>query len=293
MEKYRDSFGFINIEQMNIEDVQYLRDNKKIFSFWYEGKKYFFKEARHVDFVYNELVAAEIAKQYGINYVTYDLASNFGQIGVISENFFQANDEYLSMEYVLKNYFKEERVDNHNNLEEIWIALDFYFKDYNLVAKLMDQIVDIFLFDILIGNIDRHVENIGFIKRGNQYFLTPAFDNELMLSYPCLLEGIYALGVDSDDYFPFANDYVKVRNFLDKFLAVSDSRYLDRLRSKLYLISDDNIENILTKIETSLNFKMNEYIREEIGDNFVTNRKMITSIINKYTEMKLIKKGNA
>ena len=285
--------GFIDLDQVNMENVTYFRNNKKIFSFLYDGKKYFFKEAKHVEQIYNELIAALIAKQYGINCALYDLAVSYGQVGVISESFLEEKDEYLSMEAILKNYFKESKVNNHNNLEDIWLALDYYFAhDDKIVDRIMEQVLDTFLFDVLIGNIDRHGENMGVIKRKNQYFLAPLFDNELMLEDSCIYEGIYVLGIDSSDYFQYMKgySYSETVNFLDKFLSFAGNSYLDKIQSKISLISEENIKNIFAKIEVRLNIKINVFIRNKILDKFNINKKMILDTLQRHTRLKLIKK---
>ena len=283
--------GFIDLDKVNMENVTYFRNNKKIFSFLYDGKKYFFKEAKLVEQIYNELIAALIAKQYGINCVLYDLAVSYGQVGVISESFLEEKDEYLSMEVILRNYFRESKVNNHNNLEDIWLALDYYFDhDDKIVDRIMEQVLDTFLFDVLIGNIDRHGENMGVIKRKNQYFLAPLFDNELMLEDSCIYEGIYVLGIDSSDYFQYMKGYSETVNFLDKFLSFAGDSYLDKIQSKISLISEENIKNIFTEIEVRLNIKINVFIRNKILDKFNINKKMILDTLQRHTRLKLIKK---
>ena len=45
------------------------------------------------------------------------------------------------------------------------------------VEQTMEQFWDMFVVDALIANFDRHGSNWGFIKKNNQYRLSPVFDN--------------------------------------------------------------------------------------------------------------------
>lgn len=125
-------------------------------SFKYNEIEYFYKydyprEPFRVS-PYNELVACEIADDLFIPHVNYNLASICGFKGLISKC-----NIYL------------------NNLEDIWITLEEYYDrnlDYqNVVSKVMQKIVNMFIFDILIGQVDRDATNWWFIEYPNGHFI--------------------------------------------------------------------------------------------------------------------------
>ena len=91
LEKYRGRDGIINLNRLNIE----LNDFN---SFYYNGKKYYIKWSEKV-LLLNELVAAEIAKDFGIPSVSYDYArfdfnAFYNGECVISESAFKENDKF-------------------------------------------------------------------------------------------------------------------------------------------------------------------------------------------------------
>ena len=60
---------------------------------------------------------------------------------------------------IIISVFGGEFIDKKNNLYDIWYALDIYYKDSEITKQLMEEIINIFIFYILIGNIDRHLLN--------------------------------------------------------------------------------------------------------------------------------------
>lgn len=277
MEKYRNENGFI--------DISNLKSNSKFYSFWfeYDGIKYYFKKRRSSLDVYNELIAEELAKDFDILSAHYDLAIYNGNKGVISKNFISENDKYIPMKDILINHHEKLcKVDKLNNLEDIWETLEDRYKNEEIVEKLMNQLVDIFMFDSLIGNYDRHVSNLGIIENKNGVNFAPLFDNEKILS-DSILNGVYSLGVDRDDY------YLKIlkENFLIKFFRVSIPEYIEYYKSKLWIISDENIDKVLKRVEDRTNSMINENLKQKIRDKFEINRNMIENVLDEINQRKL------
>lgn len=277
MEKARDELGFIEIEKLKCEAMQYINKYTGHFSFYYKDKKYFFKKSKIIDEVYNELIAEEIAKQFGIPCTHYDLASNYNFIGVISESFLSPSDKYITMEQILKGAFKEGQLERYNNLEDIWVALSQLYGNEQ-IKILMEELINIFIFDILIGNIDRHIENFGIVENEYGIHFAKVFDNEKMLSYYSINRGIYSVGINREDHHTTVNGYSY--NLLSKFICYSDSIYRDIIVEKLKIIDEDNIEEILKKVEKRIKTKIQPNVRDRIKVRFKMNYLMIEQVIN-------------
>jgi len=287
MELIRDNLGFINLNNSIVEKSK-LCNTHKVFSFIYNNKIYFYKTIDRVENIYNELIASELAKDYKINSLDYDIATYNEHIGVISENFITNNIKYIPMEHILISVYGDEFIDSKNNLEDIWVALDVYYKNSNITKILMDKIINIFIFDILIGNIDRHSLNYGIITKDEFIDIAPVFDNEKMLDESSIYYGDYSLGVDKNDYSVYTRQLSDDNNYIYKFINISDDIYYELLKEKLEIINSENINKVLSVVERKIETKIPELIRKSIVDKFDINRNMINNVIN---NKKYIKKN--
>lgn len=180
--------GFIDVDkmlkQLGIEytNIDSLKNESRInrinsfhnmfihLEFDYNGETYFYKYNEDIP-PYSELVAEELAKDYGLPCVSYDLATLNGIKGVISKSYKKSNVNYISANVLLSNTFdrfhdgKCLNIDEYNNLDSIWTALDYRYRDrenkVEITHHLMKQIVDIFLFDIITCQSDRSASNWG------------------------------------------------------------------------------------------------------------------------------------
>ena len=270
----RDEYGAIDLYSLINDDKYKLLKpfNNGRSVILYDQKKYFLKKSSGLNRIYNELIAQELAKDYGIDNAEYDLFYYNGNFGTMSLDINKPGtilhpmNEYINI--------------RDNNLESIWNTFSMLF-DTTTVIKLMDKIVDVFLFDVLIGNIDRHNDNLALIESINGYSFGTLFDNENMLSSESIYLGYYTLGVDSNDYNSNCN-----YNILDKFINVSDSIYLDRLISKLWIISSTNFENVLRRVEKKIGIPIHISIRNKLKVDMQSNLNMINKVISNYNKTK-------
>ena len=248
------------------------------------------KNAFSNDYVFTTFITLKsgkriYAKDYGLKCADYDLAKFHDEKGVISEDFLKDDETYTSMKSILINYYQIYKT-KRNNLTDIISALEYKYRDPKLVGKLMNQIVDIFIFDILLANLDRHAENYGIIENGKDIKVSPVFDNTYMLADLTLMYGGYSLGVDEDDDF-FSDDYEPDNKYLMKFLRYSSSEYVDLFKSKMWIISEENIEKILNRVEDKIHAKIDETIRNKIKVNFRINLDNINYVLEEVQERKL------
>lgn len=271
--------------EYNLNELDIKIESKLSYSdgvvFTYNNKKYYYKRVKYLKNCYNELIAEKIANRLGIPCCKYYLASYNGDIGVMSEMFDHKN--YLTMEKYLKHHYQYDDVDERNTLTDIWNAFEVDFKRED-VERLMDDLVNIFMFDAIIGNIDRHNENYGLIIENNIPKFAPLFDNENMLTDASIYDGDYSLGIDSlefkkDDVYRYLR-----KNLLYKFLDISDQLYKDRLKSFSKVISEESLKEIFTELEND-NIHIEESIKKDILNRFSNNRNMINLYLQKqYTK---------
>ena len=253
----RDEYGAIILDNINYS----LLDSKHT-KIVYNDTTYYLKRCIYIDRLYNELVAEFIARDYGIPCTYSDIYIRDGFYGYMSEDI---GNKYNTMSYIIN--------DNNNNLNDIWNILNTKYSKIDTL-KMMCDIVDLFLYDVLIGNFDRNNLNYSFYGSG----LGMLYDNENMLSEYSIYDGFYSLQVDDIDYNMDIGEY----NLLDKFLSQSDSLYLDILKSKLWIIGFDNLNNIFERIEKRLGVSMQKTIKNRIINDMKTNYCMIKKVIKKY-----------
>ena len=242
--------------------------------FKHNNELFFYKATKHLKEHYNELLAEKIAKRLGINCCSYYLGSYRGFVGNASALFKREN--YQSMAEFLQEIYGRKQCYKRNNIISI---RDAFYKEFNLATanKLTEELINIFLFDALIGNEDRHADNYGLIRDGKNVSFAPLFDNEKMLGNNSINDGWYALGIDQDDY-------KAKENLLYKFLNNNYS-YKIKLKEMLPVISEESIEEIFLELEMDgINIKRD--YKEIIKEKFSINREMI----NNYNNIKIKKK---
>ena len=279
-------------------DINREKGTDDAFEYTYNGKRYLYKKSKSKNYLY-ELLAEKIANRLDIPCCHYILTYKDGIADVSSEMFDTTN--YISLREVLRDaygkvtyfgLFDEKRIDglykSKNNLEDIWFALEKRYglrkNGQQIVSDLMNQIVKVFLFDALIGNSDRHTENIGFIDDGVNISLAPIFDNDYMLSDCAVYDNDYSIFVDSDDYFAKVDFIGSINddeqpNTLKKFFDISASEYKDEMNEMLSIISIETLEEIYDELNSEgviIPFDK----RRIISDNLMLNQRIIKNIIS-------------
>lgn len=149
-----------------------------------ETDSYLFKEPKH-DFneVWAEKVAAELGEAIGLKTMEVHFSRNGENIGVILKNYVKKTDSSIDGAEILSAY-----IDDFNPL-----SLEDYYIE-NIIESLNRQdylpyvitdLIDQFIFDILIANQDRHCENWAIITNSKNEDLTlaPIYDNGSSLGF--------------------------------------------------------------------------------------------------------------
>jgi hypothetical protein len=155
--------------------------DKKIYLNPEDGERYYFKQSYRVgkmDYKYefwSEIIAFEVGTFLGFNILPYHIANRKGVIGCISKSMITDKEELVEGGKYLQAFdqkFNPEDTRSRNlyNFKLIIEALDFF--DLN---KFTSQIIDMIVFDALIGNSDRHQENWAMIT--SQTELSKAIQN--------------------------------------------------------------------------------------------------------------------
>ena len=268
----RDDSGFIEIDRMRITKVTKI-PNYAGFSFVYKGKKYFFKYTRSLDYIYNEMIAYELAQDFGIEAVSYDIASFNGHVGYISEDFYKTGMTYL--EDLLKGFYGDDR--NKCNLSDVEFMMQERFGE-EMAKKLSNQLIDLLMFDLIIGNTDRHDRNI--IIDVNNEKLAPAFDNELMLN-----------GAAYGERYCFSL-FPRESNVLDSFCRFMDDDAIRRFVDKIEVVNSDNTLRVIARVEKKIGAPLNEYIKAKLIKNFDFQYFVLTKAVKErkeYLSLNLVK----
>ena len=243
---------------INSPMIERISDGKEEhFSFIYNDTKYYFKIPSWSN-PYSELIIDFLADDFGINHVEYDLAmiSSLGLKGLISKDFKKDNSKYISGEEIVLDYSyhfnNTEEGMNANNLEDIWNSLIYKFRDNpnkdEIVAKLMAELVNLYMFDILTYQHDRHYGNWAIEEKDDTYELVPIFDNGFT---PLVTDDIND-DIEEDYYemeFSVLGDYTGPLDSIKKFSSLSSSDYMETFKNKLWIIDENNIEKVFSGIE--------------------------------------------
>lgn len=137
--------------------------NKAFFK--YEGNGYLVSEAC------SEKMSYEIAKILGYDCARIELAKDTnGTLGILNYLFVDiGNTEHMDAISYLNKHSDERPI--YYTISNIKKALD------ELDENLFRDFIKIMIFDALIGEQDRHEENWGIQRIGNQYKISPIYDN--------------------------------------------------------------------------------------------------------------------
>lgn len=242
-------------KSFKINVTKYIKDMNMSINFTYLGKQYFYKYYYYVN-PYNELLANELAKDFGLQNVEYDLAILNDKKGVLSKNFRKDNTIYIKGADLLYEFWQARYLDKHNNLYDIWDALEYHYRNHSdkraIVEHLMNKIVFIFIFDIINCQSDRHCLNWEIAENENNIDIAPLYDNENILCanyYPIMLTMIRQTGDN-------------LQHSLDLFLKESSVEYKDLLKQKMWIIDTENLKSAFKRIEEKTCYPMPEDVKE-------------------------------
>ena len=182
--------GKINLKELPIDAREGMGTEERE-KFWFktqDGKAYMFKSC--VDGIenygiYSEIIAAEVAKKLNIPCANYELATINGQRGIITESIVKDDEDMITLEDfvggVQAHPDEPANVDFRYTSKQLENRLDIGGYDEETKKAIMKEFYNRAAFDFLVGETDRHSENISFIyKKGNHknIRMAPLYDTE-------------------------------------------------------------------------------------------------------------------
>lgn len=236
--------GFIILDGI-AEKMELVPNTHGTYSYIFDGDKYFYKRCKDVGQIYNELVGYELAKDFGIDAIEYDLASYNGFIGVTSKDYMKK--DYVCLEDMLKSFYGTDK----DKCTYVDVCEMLFTKYYELSSELMKDLLRLIMFDVIIGNSDRHDRNI--IIDTSNLRLAPISDNELLLNSNALEKGYYSFSIDGEK----DKTSYKLLNYLN-----NDD--LELFKEKVKLIEREHILEIINRIEKKIGAPMVDFMKEKL-----------------------------
>lgn len=279
-----DTTGFDTILASPL--VHIIKDNTTgiHFSFKYEGETYFYKHSFYIKNglkivinSYNELVAEELSKDFGISCIDYDLAILNSNQGVLSKNYKQEGIIYISGNELLQEFVNNAHGRRYNTLENIWDALEYHYQNHQnkraIISGLMKQIVNIYLYDIITCQIDRHSKNWEIMEKEDNRNIASLYDNSMILESK-EENAVVSLGID----FIWA-DYESLWESIKQFQKVSSEEFTNIIKEKLWIISEENLNKVFERIEAKTGYPMPEERKNFYLNNYQEHKKRLEEIL--------------
>jgi hypothetical protein len=137
-----------------------------------DGRFYYFKRSQYKpgkDYTYefwNEVIAYDLGTSLGFNMLRYDIAIDGDLMGCISEKMINSESEEL-IEGVKYLQAYSPNYDPSKKEHQTWYTFDLIKNalESAKIGKFIDNVLEVIVFDALIGNSDRHQENWAVIAR--------------------------------------------------------------------------------------------------------------------------------
>jgi len=305
--------GFLNIDSYFIKNYKKKYVNefvKKVSDIHYiitiNGRNYYFKKLKNP---YTELLAYEVAAFLGLKSVSYDLAIFQNMYGVISEDFKDKNCKYVSGQDILFEYSRSPRCMtylenmgleqtevndypnnapysyNINNLEIIWQAIEYKYKQLGInidMEKIMNDLILIFIFNILVMQNDGMSQNWVLEESAYGVNVGLLYDNAEAFKF---VEGKYSPQCNFSTNF---NDVgLGTYAILEEFLKISDKVYVDLFKEKFNMLTEDVFLKLIQRAEYKIECSIPNEIKTYYLEMFRANRENIKQVLSKFDKSRI------
>jgi hypothetical protein len=134
--------------------------------------------------VWSEKIAADIGRVIEIPTPEVAIAKNEDGFGSLSFSFLEDGEQLYHGAEFLNVYFAVKEIGEHFNPINLRHHKLDYILEITWRLNVQNNIIDILIYDALIGNTDRHSENWGLVSNMNNsnFKLAPAYDNSSSLA---------------------------------------------------------------------------------------------------------------
>ena len=140
----------------------------------------------------------------------------------------------------------------------------------------MDQIIKMFIVDIITGQRDRHFNNWMIVEEDDIY-LQPIFDNSRIYTNDPYIAKTALFALEKDRlYSPFWEE-----NITD-FLNVSSSEFIEQLKFALNILDTREIEDIFEKIKNKTGVEVPQDIEERLKEQTQMQKLFLEEILEDY-----------
>lgn len=245
-----------------------------------QDTKYYFKYDESEN-PFTELIAEEIAKCMNIPCIDYDIATIGGFIGTLSKDFVSKDEvQVISGEDIIERLRNNKLLHRvfgvTNNLESIWMGLISLLKNNpnrdEIIKHLMKQIIDMYVFDIITRQDDRHSSNWEIVKyKDGHYDLRPLFDNARILY--------------SDEQTPnlllkVTHNKQSIEENIREFDRISSNEFSRLIEDNLWVIDEENIRKVLKRVEDKIEYQMPRWIKEKYIEKFREHLEYLRTCLN-------------
>lgn len=291
--------GFLDIDDyfLTKESNDDIKEGNNGVDYWIniDGTEYYFKLTENP---YIELICYEIAKFLGINAAFYDLAIFKGVKGVISKSYCRDGCNYVSGNQILKDYLRKKNNIQYlkqmglkeknvylniylprdiNNLEVIWQAIEERYADLKIdidINKIMNDIILLFIFNILTCQNDGMPQNWELEESENGVSLVPVFDNEFCLKLNDF--GVASCKLTTNFNDNYQNNYL----IIEEFLKISSIEYINLFLEKFNMLTIDVFLDLINIVEKRIGSVIPSDLKMEYMHVFNKNRKAIHKILD-------------
>ncbi|MCI8394088.1 MAG: hypothetical protein HFH86_01225 [Bacilli bacterium] len=271
------------------------------------GKNYLLKFWEENNQKYRALIIEKMAKIAQIPTPHIELISYKDYQGELIEDYRQEHFKYISGETILYEYFlamkhttnfqsilpkyllkdwltkdeKTELIKRLNNLETIWNAVEFHFRNYQhknkIVYNILTNLANRFAFDFLTMQRDRHAANWEIEKNRTSATLTPLFDSNRSFYFPS-----FNLEFHINEHYKLSDIYEE----LEYFLTYSERIFCAYFYNLYNRFSLTQLSNIINQIEKNINAEIPKDIKIEIMGSYEEHYEKLTEIIKRRDKKK-------
>lgn len=260
--------------------------------YWFKsyGNRYLFKLATLKNDgtpVYNdvsECMAADVAKFIGVPTADYYLCDNNGQKGVITKDFLNNDSEGPKREEFFDGVFLINQIDPGFKNTSLVNPKTHQYYTVDLILRSVEkygirrEVLNMLVFDALIGNRDRNPSNYGIIvnHENNTIRFAPLYDNCTSLGVSMVDHRLAkcfdekGMIVDGEHLRVVIHKHVVGKVTLERFLQYQDKRAWDREEEKRILTLIENKRGELLPKVINGEITRDDYHRElnKIGNQY-------------------------